>query len=83
MNMLVPTPDLHIVGANAAHLAAVGRNLDDLVGLYLFDAFPDRPHNPAAGACRTLRTGDVLLKLSEFWVEFAHGFRAQLKSRRL
>ena len=41
---LVLTPDLVIVEANAAYLHATGRSSEDLVGRYLFDAFPPNPH---------------------------------------
>lgn len=34
--------DLSIVGCNPAYLAAVGRTREDLLGRYLFDAFPAR-----------------------------------------
>ncbi|MCW2614870.1 MAG: Sensor phosphatase, partial [Frankiales bacterium] len=37
---LVMTPDLVIVDANAAYLANVGRDLDDLRGRPVFEAFP-------------------------------------------
>ena len=40
---LVLTPDLVIVEANDAYLAAVGRSREDLVGKPLFEAFPPTP----------------------------------------
>ncbi|MHA4871124.1 ATP-binding protein [Duganella sp. PWIR1] len=45
---LVMDPDLRIVAANDAYLRAVQRREDDLVGLYLFDAFPPDPDDPDA-----------------------------------
>ena len=40
---LIMTPDLVIVGANDAYLANVGRDLDELVGVPVFEAFPPSP----------------------------------------
>ncbi|MGW0084819.1 PP2C family protein-serine/threonine phosphatase [Streptomyces sp. NPDC003393] len=41
--MLVLTPELVILDANAAYEQLVGRSRDQLVGLYVFDAFPQDP----------------------------------------
>jgi PAS domain S-box-containing protein len=40
---LVMSPDLTIVDANPAYLALLGRTRDELVGRYVFDAFPPAP----------------------------------------
>ena len=40
---LVMSPDLTIVEANPAYLALLGRTRDDLIGRYVFDAFPPAP----------------------------------------
>lgn len=64
--LLVLTPDLRIVNANDAWLTAVDRRRDALVGLDLFVAMPDNPHDPGAtgvhnlGASleRVLRSGE-------------------------
>ncbi|MFF3277436.1 PAS domain-containing protein [Streptomyces chrestomyceticus] len=46
--------DLRIQGVNPAYLRATGRGPEDLVGAFLFDAFPDNPHDPAASGVRNL-----------------------------
>jgi serine phosphatase RsbU (regulator of sigma subunit) len=51
---LVLGPDLVIVDVNRAYLQATGRSHDDLVGQYLFDAFPDNPADPEADGVRNL-----------------------------
>jgi PAS domain S-box-containing protein len=43
---LVLAPDLTIIGANEAYLRAVRRTADELVGRYVFDAFPEDARNP-------------------------------------
>jgi PAS domain S-box-containing protein len=45
---LVMTPDLTIVGASEAYLRSVQRTEADIVGRYVFDAFPEDPDNPEA-----------------------------------
>ncbi|MDB5792833.1 MAG: hypothetical protein JWQ80_2857 [Massilia sp.] len=45
---LVMTPDLTIVGASGAYLRSVQRSEDDIVGRYVFEAFPSDPDNPEA-----------------------------------
>jgi PAS domain S-box-containing protein len=40
---LVMSPDLTIVEANPAYLALLGRTRGDLIGRYVFDAFPPAP----------------------------------------
>jgi PAS domain S-box-containing protein len=45
---LVLTPELQIVDGNPAYLAATGQSRDGLVGLDMFEAFPDNPADPLA-----------------------------------
>ncbi|MBB1260442.1 PP2C family protein-serine/threonine phosphatase [Streptomyces alkaliterrae] len=52
---LVLGPDLVIVDANAAYRRATGRTREDLVGRYLFDAFPENPADPDADGVGNLR----------------------------
>ena len=42
---LVMSPDLTIVEANPAYLALLGRSRGDLIGRYVFDAFPPSPES--------------------------------------
>ncbi|GGN51828.1 hypothetical protein GCM10011579_008120 [Streptomyces albiflavescens] len=51
---LVLGPDLVIVDVNRAYLQATNRSRDDLVGQYIFDAFPDNPGDPNADGVRNL-----------------------------
>jgi serine phosphatase RsbU (regulator of sigma subunit) len=51
---LVLGPDLVIVDVNESYLRATGRSREDLVGQYLFDAFPDNPADPDADGVRNL-----------------------------
>ncbi|MDX3071191.1 PP2C family protein-serine/threonine phosphatase [Streptomyces sp. NPDC088354] len=51
---LVLDPRFMIVGVNQAYLEATGRTRDDLLGQYLFDAFPDNPADPHADGVRNL-----------------------------
>ncbi|WP_338017604.1 PP2C family protein-serine/threonine phosphatase [Streptomyces adustus] len=51
---LVLTPDLVIVGVNEAYGRATGRTREELIGQYLFDAFPDNPNDPNADGVRNL-----------------------------
>jgi serine phosphatase RsbU (regulator of sigma subunit) len=51
---LVLAPDLVIVAVNRAYLHATGRSRGDLLGRYLFDAFPDNPADPDADGVRNL-----------------------------
>jgi len=53
---LVMTPDLVIVHANAAYLGMVGRQLEDLVGLPVFEAFPPSPLALAADGSNPVET---------------------------
>jgi len=45
---LVMAPDLTIIGASGAYLRSVQRTEEDIVGRYVFDAFPEDPGNPDA-----------------------------------
>jgi PAS domain S-box-containing protein len=45
---LVLAPDLTIIGASEAYLRSVRRTAEELMGQYLFDAFPEDPSNPGA-----------------------------------
>ena len=47
--------DLKIVAANPAYAAATGRPREELVGAYIFDAFPDNPADPAANGVANLQ----------------------------
>ncbi|MFF7240531.1 SpoIIE family protein phosphatase [Streptomyces collinus] len=51
---LVLGPDLRIVGVNRAYCRATGRTPGDLLGQYLFDAFPDNPADPQASGVTNL-----------------------------
>ncbi|MEU6592414.1 SpoIIE family protein phosphatase [Streptomyces sp. NPDC046881] len=51
---LVLGPDLVIVDVNDAYLHATRRTREDLVGTYLFEAFPDNPADPDADGVRNL-----------------------------
>ncbi|MGW4490966.1 PP2C family protein-serine/threonine phosphatase [Streptomyces sp. NPDC004376] len=48
------SPDLVFVDANLAFLRQAGRSRAQVVGRYLFDAFPDNPGNPGASGARNL-----------------------------
>ncbi|MER5969851.1 SpoIIE family protein phosphatase [Streptomyces sp. NPDC002055] len=51
---LVLNPDLVIVAVNQAYLAATGREREELIGRYVFDAFPDNPSDPDSHPVRNL-----------------------------
>ncbi|GAA5610216.1 hypothetical protein Spla01_01353 [Streptomyces platensis] len=51
---LVLDPDLVIVDVNQAALEATGRIRSDLVGQYIFDAFPDNPADPDSDGVQNL-----------------------------
>ncbi|MEU2913809.1 PP2C family protein-serine/threonine phosphatase [Streptomyces massasporeus] len=48
------TPELVFADANLAWLRQAGRSRDQVVGRYLFDAFPGSPRDPAASEVRHL-----------------------------
>ena len=52
---LVLDPDLVIVAASDAYLAATMTTRGDLVGRGIFEAFPDNPEDPATEGVRNLR----------------------------
>ena len=45
---LVMAPDLTIIGASGAYLRSVRRTEEDIVGRYVFEAFPADPDHPEA-----------------------------------
>ncbi|MFI8823874.1 PP2C family protein-serine/threonine phosphatase [Streptomyces sp. NPDC053431] len=51
---LVLDPALMIVDVNEAYLQATGRSRQDLLGQYVFDAFPDNPADADADGVRNL-----------------------------
>ncbi|MGA5267521.1 PP2C family protein-serine/threonine phosphatase [Streptomyces lydicamycinicus] len=51
---LVLDPELVIVDVNQAYLQATARTRDDLLGQYVFDAFPDNPADPDAEGVQNL-----------------------------
>lgn len=51
---LILTPDLIIVEVNGAFLQATGRERAELLGTYIFDAFPENPADPGADGMRNL-----------------------------
>jgi two-component system, response regulator / RNA-binding antiterminator len=70
---LVLDRDLTICSANRAYLGATGRDLDELVGEFVFDAFPDNPHDPDADGVEYLnRSLESVLRTSQrsnMWVQ--------------
>lgn len=52
---LVLAADLHIVSVNQAYLNATKRSRADLIGLYMFEAFPDNPDDPSASGVANLQ----------------------------
>jgi signal transduction histidine kinase len=52
---IVVSPELRIITASNAYLADTLKRREDLVGRYLFDAFPDNPAAPGANAVRNWR----------------------------
>lgn len=52
---IVVSPELIILTASNAYLADTLKQRDELVGRYLFDAFPDNPAAPEANAVRNWR----------------------------
>jgi signal transduction histidine kinase len=52
---IVVSPELFILTASNAYLADTLKRRDELVGRYLFDAFPDNPAAPGANAVRNWR----------------------------
>src|SRR6202163_206843 len=52
---LVLTPDFRIVAVSDAYLSATMTKREDILGLDLFDVFPDNPGDPTATGTRNLR----------------------------
>uniref|UniRef100_A0AAU3ICB4 SpoIIE family protein phosphatase n=1 Tax=Streptomyces sp. NBC_01393 TaxID=2903851 RepID=A0AAU3ICB4_9ACTN len=52
---MVLDPDLVLADINEAACRVTGRTREDLLGRYLFDAFPDNPADPDADGVRNLR----------------------------
>lgn len=50
------TPALVYVEANPAYLRLAGRRREELIGRYIFEAFPDNPHDRSATGTRNLAT---------------------------
>ncbi|MGW5618330.1 PP2C family protein-serine/threonine phosphatase [Streptomyces sp. NPDC003877] len=48
------TPELVYLDANEEYVRASGRSREHLVGRYLFEVFPDNPHDPSATGMRNL-----------------------------
>lgn len=53
--MALLTTDLMYADVNEAFLQVSGRTRDQMVGRYLFDVFPDNPHDPHATGMRNLQ----------------------------
>ncbi|WP_326597935.1 PP2C family protein-serine/threonine phosphatase [Streptomyces sp. NBC_01803] len=51
---LVLGPDLVIIDVNQAYLVATGRTREDLIGQYIFEAFPENPGDPNTNGARNL-----------------------------
>ncbi|MGW0912517.1 PP2C family protein-serine/threonine phosphatase [Streptomyces sp. NPDC002784] len=49
------TPDLVYVDANEDFLRLAGRTREQVLGRYIFDVFPENPHEPAAAGMRETR----------------------------
>ena len=52
---LILTPALEVAAVNDAYLRATQRTRAELLGRYVFDAFPDNPADPQANGVRNLR----------------------------
>jgi PAS domain-containing protein len=52
--VLLLTPEFVIADMNLAYLQVAGRTREELLGRYVFDAFPDDPSNPDATGVRDL-----------------------------
>lgn len=52
---LVLTPTLHIAAVSNAYLQATKTHRETIVGLHLFDVFPDNPDDPSASGTSNLR----------------------------
>lgn len=54
--LLLSAPDLTIIGANAAYLRATGKTAREIVGLHIFQAFPENPDDPDSTNVAEVRT---------------------------
>ncbi|MGR3365550.1 MAG: sensor histidine kinase [Maritimibacter harenae] len=52
---LVLDPDFTIIDVNAEYLDLTGTRREDLIGVGIFEAFPDNPDDPTADGVRNLR----------------------------
>ena len=52
---LVLLPDLTIVAVSNSYLSATMRRREELIGIKLFEAFPDNPDDPSATGVTNLR----------------------------
>lgn len=53
---LILSPELHILTASDAYLAATFTSRRQIVGKHVFEAFPDNPNTPQAASVTNLRT---------------------------
>lgn len=53
---LVMSPDLTIIGASGAYLRSVQRTEEEIIGRYVFDAFPENPADPSATDVSEIRS---------------------------
>ncbi len=53
---LVMDVQLNIIGANDAYLRSTGRTEADIVGRYVFDAFPENPDDPGSTSVAEVRS---------------------------
>jgi PAS domain-containing protein len=76
--VLLLTPEFIMADMNQAYLEKAGRTREELLGRYVFDAFPDNPsdpgatgvHNLSASLRRVLATGESdMMELQKYDVE--------------
>jgi PAS domain S-box-containing protein len=54
--LLLSAPDLTVIGANAAYLRSTGKVAGEIIGRYVFDAFPENPADPGSTNIQEVRT---------------------------
>jgi PAS domain S-box-containing protein len=54
--LLMSVPELTIIGANPAYLHSVGRTAEEIVGRYVFEAFPPNRTDPKSTEVQEVRT---------------------------
>lgn len=54
--LLMSAPDLTIIGANRAYLHNVGRAAENIIGQYVFTAFPENPDDPESTNLQEVRS---------------------------